>query len=137
MTRTEYEMLQEQLSALLVREKMQDKGITGKRKEGYEAAILAAKSVVKNFFERLGKENKLTGYERYQLEWMIEHGRSLQEFIGDLEDIQYGDPEDEDKTSTPVQDLYNEWKAKGGFTYRPEPRIFLSKKEWEAQCLHG
>lgn len=34
------------------------RGITGKRKEGYKEAILAAKSAVKSFFELIGKEEQ-------------------------------------------------------------------------------
>lgn len=53
MTRQEYDSLQFQLSRKLTTAMPRE--MTGKRKEGYEAGILAAKSIIKSFFE---KENK-------------------------------------------------------------------------------
>lgn len=47
MTRTEYEKIQAELSELL--DKAGRKGISGKRKEGYELAIRACKSVISNY----------------------------------------------------------------------------------------
>lgn len=50
MTRREYEGLQERLSAMKDSKRLFAKGISGKRKEGYEAAILAVKSMLKDEF---------------------------------------------------------------------------------------
>lgn len=66
-------------------------------------------------------------YERYQLRWMLDHEKSLQDLLGELEDMQYEDPEDEDRVSTPVLELFQEWKQKGGFNQG----IWHSRKEWE------
>ena len=66
-------------------------------------------------------------YERYQLRWMLDHEKSLQDLLGELEDMQYEDPEDEDRVSTPVLELFQEWKQKGGFNQG----IWRDRKEWE------
>lgn len=50
MTRREYEHLQERLSVMKDSKRLFSKGISGKRKEGYEAAILAVKSMLKDEF---------------------------------------------------------------------------------------
>lgn len=50
MDRREYERLQEALSALLDADKMRTKGLSGKRKDGYELGVLAAKSALKACF---------------------------------------------------------------------------------------
>lgn len=50
MTRREYERLQERLSVMKDSKRLFAKGISGKRKEGYEAAILAVKSMLKDEF---------------------------------------------------------------------------------------
>ena len=52
MTRREYEHLQERLSLMKDSKRLFTKGISGKRKEGYEAAILAVKSMLKDEFYR-------------------------------------------------------------------------------------
>lgn len=49
MTKSEYQEIQRQLTALLSRNNMKYKQLTGKRAEGYEQAVLAAKSVLSNF----------------------------------------------------------------------------------------
>ena len=50
MNRREYERLQEALSALLDVGKIRIKGLSGKRKDGYELGVLAAKSALKACF---------------------------------------------------------------------------------------
>lgn len=44
MTAAEYQKIQRCLSALLARDRMRLKRLSGKRAEGYEEAVLAAKS---------------------------------------------------------------------------------------------
>lgn len=48
MDRYEYELLQRRLTELMDSKRLFRKGITGKRKEGYELAILAVKSIIKS-----------------------------------------------------------------------------------------
>lgn len=48
MTKAEYERLQTRLSAMLDPKRLHYKGISGKREEGYETAILAVKSMLKD-----------------------------------------------------------------------------------------
>lgn len=48
MTRDEYERLQSRLSAMADPKRFRYKGISGKRQEGYEQAILAVKSMLKD-----------------------------------------------------------------------------------------
>ena len=49
MTVAEYQEIQRSMSALLARDRMRLKQLSGKRAEGYEEAVLAAKSVLSNF----------------------------------------------------------------------------------------
>lgn len=48
MTKAEYDRLQTRLSAMLDHKRLHYKGISGKRAEGYEIAILAVKSMIKD-----------------------------------------------------------------------------------------
>ena len=57
----------------------------------------------------------MTNYEKFQLQWMIDHDHSLGELISALRDYQYDDPEDSDRISTPVSELFNEWEQDVGF----------------------
>ena len=45
----------------------------------------------------------MTAYEKYQLQWMIDHGYSLQDLMRGLTEFQYDDPEDSDRIYTPSQ----------------------------------
>ena len=56
MERWEYDVLQAHISALNDSKRLFAKGISGKRKEGYEAAILAVKSMLSDEFHRQEKE---------------------------------------------------------------------------------
>ena len=49
MTAAEYQGIQRCLSALLARDRMRIRQLSGKRAEGYEEAVLAAKSVLSDF----------------------------------------------------------------------------------------
>jgi hypothetical protein len=46
-----YESAQERLSNLMLSRRLREKGITGKRAEGYEQGILAAKSLFSELFK--------------------------------------------------------------------------------------
>jgi len=69
----------------------------------------------------------MTNYEKYQLQWMIDHGYSLRDLMNVLTEMQYEDPEDTYYTSMPVRDLFNEWEAGVGFG----SEIWACKPEWE------
>lgn len=43
----------------------------------------------------------MSDYEKFQLQWMIDHGHSLRELMEELQSLQYDDPEDSDQISTP------------------------------------
>lgn len=57
----------------------------------------------------------MSDYEKFQLQWMIDHGHSLRELMEELQSLQYDDPEDSDKISTPITELFAEWEAERGF----------------------
>ena len=57
----------------------------------------------------------MSDYEKFQLQWMISHGHSLRELMQELQDMQYDDPEDSDRISTPIVDLFEEWESDRGF----------------------
>lgn len=66
-------------------------------------------------------------YEQYQLRWMSEHKRSLNMLMQELAEMQYEDPEDSDRISTPVNELFEEWEADRGFG----GEIWACKAEWK------
>lgn len=66
-------------------------------------------------------------YEQYQLRWMSEHGHSLNSLMYELAEMQYEDPEDSDRISTPVTELFSEWEQDRGFG----GSIWACKEEWE------
>ena len=53
----------------------------------------------------------MSEYQKHQLEWMISHGFSLQDLMEALTRLQYSDPEDSEKISTPVRELFDEWQS--------------------------
>lgn len=69
----------------------------------------------------------MSEYEKYQLQWMIDHGYSLQNLIDELTQMQFDDPEDSDRISTPVSELFDEWIADVGFG----SEIWACEAEWK------
>lgn len=68
----------------------------------------------------------MSEYEKYQLQWMIEHGYSLRNLIDELTEMQFSDPEDSDRVSTPISELFGEWIADVGFG----SEIWACEAEW-------
>lgn len=59
----------------------------------------------------------MTDFQKHELQWMIENDYSLQDLARELTEYQYSDPEDSDRISTPVSDLFIEWEENVGFGY--------------------
>lgn len=57
----------------------------------------------------------MNDYEKFQLKWMIDHDHSLRELMEELQSLQYEDPEDSDRISSPITELFQEWEADMGF----------------------
>lgn len=57
----------------------------------------------------------MSDYETFQLQWMIDREHSLRELMEELQSLQYEDPEDSDRISTPITELFAEWEAERGF----------------------
>ncbi len=57
----------------------------------------------------------MNDYEKFQLKWMIDHDHSLRELMEELQSLQYEDPEDSDRISTPITELFQEFDADRGF----------------------
>ena len=68
----------------------------------------------------------MTKYQEYQLQWMIDHGHSLQDLIAELTQLQYADPEDSDRISMSVAELFDEWESDCGFG----SEIWACEAEW-------
>lgn len=66
----------------------------------------------------------LTDYERYQLEWMIEHGHSLKEFVQGLDLV------DRDGIDS-LEDAYAIWENDYGFT----GEVFSNEREFKEEDL--
>lgn len=71
-----------------------------------------------------------TKYERYQLEWMIEHGHSLKELIDELTEYQ-NDLELAPGVNLSVAEVYDEWLHDRGFG----GEIFSSEQEYAMEDL--
>lgn len=59
--------------------------------------------------------DKEKAHEFFKLWWMLTHGYTLSDLIRELKEFQYADPEDSDRISTPVSDIFQEWEADAGF----------------------
>ena len=57
----------------------------------------------------------MTNYEKFQLQWMIDHEHSLHELMEELQNLQYDDPDDSDRISTQITELFDEWEHDRGF----------------------
>lgn len=69
----------------------------------------------------------MTDYEKFQLKWMIDHDHSLSELMEELQSLQYEDPEDSDRISSPITELFQEWEADRGF----DSEIWPCEEEYE------
>lgn len=67
----------------------------------------------------------MSNYEKYQLQWMINHDYSINRLIKELENMQYKDPEDKERMSTPISQLFEEWEKDIGF----DSEIWACKEE--------
>lgn len=68
----------------------------------------------------------MTNYEKYQLQWMLDHDYSLSDLVQGLMELQYDDPEDSDRISQPITELFKEWVADVGFA----GTIWPCEAEW-------
>lgn len=67
----------------------------------------------------------LTDYERYQFEWMIDHGHSLGELVDELTGLQ-NDLEEEPGVNLSVRDVFDAWEDERGFG----GELFACEAEW-------
>lgn len=71
---------------------------------------------------------ELKGYEKYQLEWLISHGYSLDDLIDNLQEVfEMLQAEKEDNEVIDIRETYEVWHDSFGF----EQNIFASKEEWK------
>lgn len=70
---------------------------------------------------------ELKGYQKYQLEWMIEHGYSLNDFIEALENYR------KETFGLTLSELFEEWESYIGF---PDSEIWACEDEWEDNEAH-
>lgn len=75
----------------------------------------------------------MSNYEKYQLEWLIAHGYSLANLMQALTEYQYDDPEDSDRISTPISELFAEWEQDVGFG----SEIYACEAEWKSTVGEG
>ncbi len=69
----------------------------------------------------------MTKYQKYQLQWMIDHDYSLDNLMSELSRMQYEDPEDNFRKSEPVYELFDEWQTDVGFG----SEIWACEEEWK------
>lgn len=77
----------------------------------------------------------MSDYEKFQLQWMIDHGHSLRELMEELQSLQYDDPEDSDQISTPITELFERWEQDRGFgsksgLAKPSTRAARARRGW-------
>ena len=51
----------------------------------------------------------MTNYEKFQLQWMIDHNYSLSDLMKELKNYQYDDPDDS------ITELFKNWEQDRGF----------------------
>ena len=68
----------------------------------------------------------LTPYEKYQLQWVQDHGHSIEELMDELTELQYSDPEDSDQITKPVFEIFKQWEQDCGFG----SEIWACREEW-------
>lgn len=79
----------------------------------------------------------MSDYEKFQLQWMIDHGHSLRELLEELERVQYDDPENDAHISTPVTELFVEWERDRGFGSEIWPcEAEYESREAVERCLY-
>lgn len=66
-------------------------------------------------------------YEKYKLQWMLDHGYSISDLIAELTEEQYSDPEDSDAISRTVDEIFEDWERDRGFS----GEIWACKSEWK------
>lgn len=71
-------------------------------------------------------------YKKYQFQWMLDHGYSLNDLMSELTKFQYDDPEDSDHISTPISKLFDEWVQDAGFG----SEIWACEEEWKQGKPH-
>lgn len=59
--------------------------------------------------------DKEKAHDFFKLWWMLKHGYTLSDLVRELTELQHEDPEDSDRISTPVSDIFREWEADTGF----------------------
>lgn len=64
----------------------------------------------------------MTDYEKYQLEWMIEHNYSLKDLIKALKGIQYLDPENPNMISATITEIFAKWER--------DNEVYTAEDEW-------
>lgn len=62
----------------------------------------------------------MTRYQKYQLQWMIDHDKSLDDLMNSMTEYQYSGCEG------PVVDIFSEWKFNSGFN----GEIWACHGEW-------
>lgn len=72
------------------------------------------------------KQMGLTGYEKYQLEWMIEHGYSLERLMECLEEVRMSLENSTDGIAS-IEDIFDIWEDEKGFN----SEIWVCEGEWE------
>lgn len=96
--------------------------------KGIEEVIREAKQILfSRYWQSQKATRKISGYHKYQLQWMIDHDCSLQDLISELTGLQYGDPEDSNRISTPVSELFDDWEHNRGF----DGMLWAHVAEWE------
>lgn len=65
----------------------------------------------------------MTNYQRYQLEWMLDHNYSLEDLLNGLQEAQANADEE---GAVPIRDLFGEWEFNHGF----DGAIWVCEDEW-------
>ena len=68
----------------------------------------------------------MTKYHEYQLQWMIDHGYSLNDLIEELTKVQNELLEDSTEPLPSIAEVFNEWEASSGFG----SEIWVCEAEW-------
>lgn len=74
-------------------------------------------------------EKKTLSYEEYQLQWLIDHGYSIDDLVGNLQHVwELLNAEKEENTIIDVTTAFEVWHDSFGFK---ESELWVCKDEWE------
>lgn len=69
----------------------------------------------------------MSRYEKYKLQWMLDHGYGLSDLLVELDELRFADPENSNYISNPLLEIFADWEFERGFG----GEIWACEEEWK------